>query len=300
MAAVRVTLLVLCLASCLFQGCSGLRKSLGEIAIVQAEIANKFGEQVSVHEKTFNHSTTIVVNFVNSALNEKSEDERALRAKQTAEIVKARHPSIARIDAIWINFFRVQTRYLVITYTQGISSFGFDRDAKALAEPKNSAPHQTSLTPRANYLPAQQTTEVSVELLLEGSASSGLSMFPHFSVRGDATKRPSEAPDIVTFDFASYSPQPKFPDTTNIVIEVDNKTVIDRDVRFSASKVADGQVAEFLYLPIPYKTFIEICRGNQLTITIGKSKYAIDRIQFFAIKNMNAYVIQNYGSPKRR
>ena len=300
MLAVRVTLLVLCLASCLFQGCSGLRKSLSEIAIVQTEIAKKFGEQVSVHENTFNNSTTLVVDFVNSALNEKSEDERALRAKQTAEIVKARHPSIARIDSIWINFFRVQSRYFVISYKQGISSFGFDRDAQPLTNPNDRALPERSLTPRASYLPAQQTTEVSVELLLEGSASSGVSMFPHFSVRGDATKRPSEAPDIVTFDFASYSSRPKFPDTTNITIEVDNKTVVDRDVRFSASKVADGQVAEFLYLPMPYKTFIEICRGNQLTITIGQSRYAIDRIQFLALKNMNAYVIQNYGNPKRR
>ena len=300
MNAVRVTLLVLCLGSCLFEGCSGLRKSLGELAIVQSEIAKKFGEEVSVHENSFNSSTTIVVNFINSALNQKSEDERALRAKQTAEIVKERHPSIARVDSIWINFFRVQTRYVVITYTQGISSFGFDRDAKPLAEPNNRALPETSLTARANYLPAQNRTEISFELQLEGVANSGITLIPHFMLEGDATKRPSEAPAVVTFDFASYSPQRRFPDNTNIVIEVDQKVVVDTDVRFSASKMADGQVAEFLYMPIPYETFLKISRGNALDIIIGKRRYAIDRLHLFAIKNMNAYVIQNYGDIKRR
>ena len=235
MVLVRARLLVLCLAVCLCQGCAGLRKSLGELAVVQMEIAKKFGEDVSVNENSFNDSSTIVVTFVNSALNDKSEDERALRAKQTAEIVKTVHPSITRIDSIWINFLRVQTRYVVVTYTQGVSSFGFDRDAKPLPDPNNRALLEGSLTPRANYLPAQKRTEVSVELRLEGIPSSGVTMFPHFSVQGDANKQPAEPPDVVTFDFASYSPQRRFPGETNITMEVDNKTVVDTDVRFSAS-----------------------------------------------------------------
>src|SRR5215813_4721103 len=204
MLAVRVTLLLLFLASCLFQGCAGLRKSLSELAIVQTEIAKKFGEEVSVHENTFQKTTTIVVSFVNSSLNEKTEDERALRAKETAEIVKAKHPSIARIDSIWINFLRVKTRYLIVTYTQGLSSFGFDRDANPLTDPNNRTQPKGGLTPWASYMAAQQRTEVSLELLLEGSASSGVSMIPHFSVPGDATRQPSEPPEVVTFDFASY------------------------------------------------------------------------------------------------
>lgn len=291
MDAARTKLALVCVAVLLSEACgTKVGKTLSGLALVRSEIVKKFGEnQVNVRENTFNNSSSVIVTFINSSLNDKTDDLRVARAQATAEIVKALYPSIAQVDEIWVLFVRQTTRFLVVTYTEGISSFGFDRNAQWL-DHDTSEPVTSSLTARANYLESKNETEISLELLLEGNAFQGLSTFPHFTLKGDATKHQSPPPDVVTFDFASYSSTRRFQPDVPLRINVDNETIYEKEVTFSASKAAAGQVAEFLYLPVPYDEFRQIGNGTDVTISIGDQKFTLKREQVIALKNMNAYV----------
>ena len=99
----RHALWLLLISSLLVCGCStakDLGKTLGELATVRAELIKKFGEQdVNVRANTFQNHTSISVVYVNSPLNQKTTEERAKRAQETAEVVRAAG-RVAGIDAI--------------------------------------------------------------------------------------------------------------------------------------------------------------------------------------------------------
>src|ERR1051325_1663643 len=83
----------LVLTSCLLAyGCNSAKeigKTLGELTNIRSKLIKKFGENdVNLRVNTFENRTSISVIYVNSPLNEKTSDERAKRAQETAEIVK--------------------------------------------------------------------------------------------------------------------------------------------------------------------------------------------------------------------
>ena len=293
MIAARTTLAMVCLTALLCQGCEKPLKTLGELGTVHAEIVKRFGDkEVSIRENTFGNSTNIIVTFINSSLNDKALELRATRAQETANVVKELYPSIASIDEIWIQFVRLTTRFVVFHYTEGVGAFAFDRNARPLTGPKGREANTEvkTLTARASYIPAQNQTEISLELLLEGNPLTGLSMIPHFTLAGDATQRPSASPEIVRFDFVSYSPRPRFKPNSTLIFNVDNKSLLDTDVTFSVSKGADGQVAELLSLPMPYEEFLHIANATNVTISIGDQTFPLKHEQVIALKNMNAFI----------
>lgn len=107
-------LLYLALMSCLLAyGCStakDLGKTLGDLAMIRAELIKKFSEaDVNLRVNTFQNRTSISVIYVNSPLNQKTTEERARRAQETAEIVRQLYPSIKNISEIWVGFMRVTT-----------------------------------------------------------------------------------------------------------------------------------------------------------------------------------------------
>lgn len=291
MLASRKALILLCLLAWFAQGCgTKLGKTFSGLAGLQAEIVKKFGEEgVHVQENNFDASTFLVVTFINSSLNDKTEGLRAQRAKETAEIVKTRYSQISKIDQIWVNFVRQRTAFIVFHFSEGLASYGFDRDAKALRIEKSRSPVE-ALSPGARYSPTQNQSEVSVSLQLEGVEGAGVTMIPHFTVAGDANQKPSAPPETVTFDIAAYSPTRKFTHETKLTIVADNKTVFEKEVSFSSSRMADGQFGEFLYLTIPYQTFREICKGKEVTIAAGSESYTLKHEQLIAMRNMNAFV----------
>lgn len=296
----RTTLALVCLIVLLCQGCvKQLGKTLGELASLHEEIVKRFGDkEVHVRENTFGNSTILIVTFINSSLNDKAPELRATRAQETAEIVKQSYASIAKINEIWIQFVRQTWRFVVLNFTEGIQAFAFDRNARPLNSRLN-APEAKALTARANYLEAKDETEISLELLLEGTPTQGLSMIPHFTLAGDATKRPSPPPEIVRFDFVSYSPAQRFKPNSNLIFSVDNNSLLETDVTFSVSKVAGGQVAELLSLPMPYETFRQIPNGSAVTVTIGDRTFPLKHEQLIALTNLNAYVRQRTPRPRR-
>ncbi|HEX6045403.1 MAG TPA: hypothetical protein VFZ22_13010 [Pyrinomonadaceae bacterium] len=280
-------------SSLLVCGCStakDLRKTLGELATVRAELIKKFGgEDIDVRANTFQDRTSISVTYVNSPLNQRTTEERAKRAQETAEIVRQHYPAIKKVSEIWVGFMRLTTRVVVFHWSEMLEAHGFDNEARALREPGT-----TPLEPIqsvARYLASQNKTDISSGgIQLEGTPEKGVTVIPHFSVKGDVNKTKPKPPDEVWLDFAAFSEKPKFPNLTTIVFLSDNEVVYKTEGQFSTSKIADDMYSEFLYLKMPPAVFLKITSGNTLKIRLNKHEYTLTERQILQIQQMSDYL----------
>lgn len=284
-------LVLLCL-SCLAVGCKQLVGSLNEISKLQQAIVKEYGEQnVNVN---LNNSTALTITFINSPLNDNSVDERARRAQQTAQFVKGHYSSIATIDQIWVGFVKQETRYVVVTYTEGLDFYGFDKNALPM---RRSYDAQVARTPdpypTVVYSPALKQTDVSImRLQLEGDLNNGVAVAPHFAVPGDVTglRRSPVTPESVGLDFASYSTSSRFPGETKLIVTSDDRVVYETTSQFSASRQADGSFSEFLLIQVPYPAFHRMATGEKVTVTLGDKQYELSHDQCAGLREMTRYV----------
>ena len=285
-----------CLLVCGCRTAKDLGKSLGELAMVRAELIKKFGEQdVNLNVSTFQNQTRISVVYVNSLLNQKTAEERAKRAQETAEIVRQNYPSIKNVSEIWVGFMRVTTRLGIFHWSEMIEVRGFDNEARALRDPgvaplDPSDPPLDPSQPAVNYLERQNKTDISGSIQLEGSPEKGVTVLPHFSVAGNVNKTTPKPPDEVSLDFASFSDKPKFPDITKIIFLVDNKVVYQTEGQFSTSKIADDMYSEFLYLKMPTAAFVKIASGNTVKIRLSEHQYTLTESNILQIQRMSDYL----------
>jgi len=289
----RYSLCVVLMSCLLASGCrtaKELGKSLGDLEKVRAELIKKFGEEgVNLHINTGPRSSTISVLYANSPLNQKSTEERAKRAQETAEIVKQHYSSIKSVSEIWVVFLRVTTRLVVFHWSEMIDAHGFDNEARALSDPSNASfdPGQ----PVVRYSPRENKTEIaSSGIQLEGTGEKGVMVVPHFSVAGDANKVRPKPPDEVGLDFAAFSEKPKFPNVTKLVFFSDNKVVYLTEGQFSTSKIAEDMYSEFLYLKIPTAAFLDITSGSTIKIKLNKREYTLTESQVQQLQRMSDYL----------
>jgi hypothetical protein len=284
-------LVVLCF-SCLAVSCKQLVGSLNEISKLQQAIVKEYGEPgVNVN---LNNSTALTVTFINSPLNNRSIEERAKRAEQTAQFVKRHYPSIATIERIWVGFVEQETRYVVVTYTKGLGFFGFDKNALPLRR-SNDAPvlRAPDPYPAVVYSPALKQTDVSImRLQLEGDLNDGVAVAPHFAVPGDVTglRRSPVTPESVGLDFASYSTSVRFPGETKLIVSSDDRVVYETTSQFSTSRLANGSFSEFLLVQVPYPAFHRMATGEKVTVTVGDKKYELSDDQRAGLREMTRYV----------
>jgi hypothetical protein len=282
------------LTSCLLAyGCStakNLGKTLGDLEMVRAELITKFGEQeVSVRLNSIQNRTTISVVYVNSPLIQKTTEERAKRAQETAESVRQHYPSIKNVSEIWIGFMRVTTRLVIFHWSEMLEAHGFDSEARALRDP-GTAPSDPS-QPLVRYSASQNKTDISSNgIQLEGTAEKGVILVPHFSVAGDVNKITTKPPDEAGLDFAAFSEKPKFPNLTKLVFVTDNKIVYRTEGQFSTSKITDDMYSEFLYLKVPTAVFLKISSGSTLKIKLNQHEYKLTESQFLQIQRMSDYL----------
>ena len=285
-------LALICLA-CLAGSCKELAISLNEISKLQQAIVKEYREP-GVHVNLSN-STSLTITFINSPLNDKSVEERAQRAQQTAQFVKLHYPSIANIDQIWVSFIKQETHYVVVTYTQGLDFFGFDKNAFPLRR-SNTAQVLTAAPdpyPTVVYSPALKQTDVSiVRLQLEGDLNNGVAVAPHFVVPGDVTglRRSPVTPKSVGFDFASYSTSVRFPGETKLVVLVDDRVAYETTSQFSTSRMSNGSFSEFLLIQVPYPAFRRIATGEKVTVRLGGELYELRDDQRAGLREMTRYV----------
>ncbi|HEV8426525.1 MAG TPA: hypothetical protein VGQ41_01340 [Pyrinomonadaceae bacterium] len=286
--------LCLVLASCLLAyGCStakDLGKTLGDLAMVRAELIKKFGEQdVNLHANTFQNRTSISVTFVNSPLNQKTTEERAKRAQETAEIVRQHYPAIKNVNEIWVGFMRVTTRLVIFHYSEMFDAHGFDNEARALRDP--GSPALDPSQPVVRYSPSQNKTDISSSgIQLEGTPEKGVTVFLHFSVAGDVNKITPKPPGEVWLDFAAFSDKPKFPNVTKIVFLSDNKVVYQTEGQFSTSKIAGDMYSEFLYLKVPTAAFLKITSGSTVKLRLNEHEYTLTESKTLQIQRMSDYL----------
>jgi hypothetical protein len=287
-------LLWLVLTICLLAyGCStakDLGKTLGDLANVRSELIKKFGEQdVNLRVNTFQNRTTIVVIYVNSPLNQKSADERAKRAQETAEIIRQHYPSIKSGNEIWIGFMRVTTRLVIFHWSEMIESYGFDSEARALRDPGTTLVDLSK--PEVRYLASQNKTEISSNgIQLEGTSEKGVLFVPHFSVAGDVNKITPKPPEDVGLDFAAFSDKPRFPNVTKIVFLSDDKVVYRTEGQFSTSKTRDDMYCEFLFLNMPAAMFVKITSGSTIKIRLNEREYTLTESQILQLQRMSDYL----------
>lgn len=284
------------LTSCLLaSGCGTAKKlgnTLGDLAMVRAELIKKFGEKdVNLRINTFENRTSIFVMFINSSLNQKTTEERAKRAQETAEIVRQHYPAIKNVNEIWVGFMRVTTRLVIFNYSEMFETYGFDNEARTLRDP-GSAPMDPS-QPAVRYTASQNKTEISSSIRLEGTAEKGVTVFPHFTVAGDVNKITPKPPGEVMLDFAAFSEKPKFPNVTKIVFLSDNKLVYLTEGQFSTSKIASDMYSEFLYLKVPTAVFLKITSGSTVKIRLNEHEYTLTESQALQIQRMSDYLRVN-------
>ena len=286
--------LCILLTSCLLVYGCGTAKELGgtlsNLATVRAELIKKYEEQdVNLHVNTSQNQTTLSVVYVNSPLNQKSAEERAERAQETAEIVKQHYPSIKNVGEIWVGFMRATTRLVIFHWSEMLEAYGFDNEARALRA-RGAAPLDPS-QPEVRYSASQNKTEISSSSIqLEGTTEKGVILVSHFSVAGNINKITPKPPDEVLLDFAAFSEKPKFPNTTKVVFLSDNKIVYQTEGQFSTSKIAGETYCEFLYLKVPTAVFREISSGSTVTIKLNKHEYKLTEGQHLQIQRMSNYL----------
>jgi hypothetical protein len=269
-----------------------LSKTLTDLSRVRAEIMKRFGEEnVNVNANTFQGNTAILVHFINSPLNAKSAEVRTKRAQETAELIKQYYPSIKNVGEIWIAFARVTTRYLVFHWTEVLDVHGYDSEARPLSDRDNPPVPIDPSKPIVRYSANQNATDISSSgIQLDGSPENGVAVVPHFSVIGDVNRVTPKPPKEVSFDFASYSAQPRFPSLTRIVFITDNEISYQTEGEFSTSKLADGTFSEFLYLKVPAAAFIKITGGRTVKIKLEKHEYRLTEIQLLQMQRMSDFL----------
>ena len=291
-ASLTLALVLYCLIG---TGCGAqLAHSLVELSQLQADIVKQYGEAgVNVN---LNNSSYLTVTFINSPLNERSPEDRAKRAAQTAVFVKEHYGPINQIEEIWVGFVRQKNYFIFAHYTEGLNYYGFDRNARPLVRPEERHPIDTpdnSTRPIVVYSPPPlDQTEVRIPgLQLSGTPNQGLSVEAHFTVPGDATGvRRAAFPRSVTFEFASYWEKSLFPGEPKIAFLADGKAVFETAAQFSTSKNQDGLFSEFVVLEVPYPAFRRLTTGKKVVFKLGDQSYELTEEQVQALREMTAYV----------
>jgi hypothetical protein len=95
----------------------------------------------------------------------------------------------------------------------------------------------------------------------------------------------------VDLDFAAFSKQPRFPNTTKLVFSSDNKIVYVTEGQFTTSKTGDNYT-EVLYLKVPTAAFVKISSGTTITIKLNEQEYTLTGGQVLQIQRMSDYLRQ--------
>lgn len=280
----------------LTSGCAGIRQTgalLRNLTELRNEILQQFREkEVDLNIRNSERHSAILIRFVNSELNDKSSDERAVRAQATAELVKAHYAQIQSLNEIDVMFVRMSTSLIVFHYSEGVDYYGFDNQAHLLPQfdPTPGDDEESKSGVSVNYSPNKKQTDIQTSAMqLDGVPGKGLTVIPHLEIPVDTSKVTPKPPEKVSFDFASYSPKQRFPNLTKIAFLSDHKVVYQTEGQFSTGRSADDLVTEFLYLQIPYSAFNKSIQGKVLTLRLGEQEFVLTSEQLQSLRKMTQF-----------
>lgn len=287
----RILLVVILISALLTAGCGEVVKTLSDLMVVQNELTKKFGGEVSVNANDRkDYGVQFMVWFINSPLNDKSEEARQKQAEQAAQVVKATYPRMERVRELWVGYLRKKTRFVVFHHNQVVTMHGFDKNAQALALPRrNEITYESpglEITP--SYDSRNDQTDISLSAIqLEGEPGGlGITFLPYFKVQGSVSDGKKPPPQTVDFNFASYAEKPRFPQTVPITFVADGKVVHKTEGTFT------GRDAQFCYLKVPYAAFRRMVGGKELKIKLGDKGYPLTPSQIAAMHAMTEYLTE--------
>jgi len=294
----RIILAMIVVFSLLTAGC--LRDVVREIAKdftdtknLQGELAKRFGDEVFVSINQAAGRVVLNVTFLNSALNDKTREDRATRAQETANVVRFRYPGVNKLSAIWIVFVRQKKTFIFIDERQSIDYYGFDKEGMRLTTSYGSSSSNSAVELRtaSTYIAQDNETDISVSgIQLDGTpGGKGVTMLPHFRLAGDARSINAPPPKVVVFDFASYSDHEEFQPDTPVAFIADGKQLLRTTGKFTVTRTP-GVVNQFLYVSVPFPTFRKMLDAKQLAIKLGDKLYILPPTQFATMKEMLVFV----------
>jgi hypothetical protein len=290
----RIILATILVSSLLTAGClkdvvRELSKQVSDLTSLHNELIKKFGDQVFVNLNEGGGRVVLNVTFINSALNDKTKEDRLARAQETANIVRARYAAINRLSAIWVVFVREKKTLIFISERQSVDYYGFDNQAtrQSLSYSSDVNSYGVAVQTSVSYIADVNESDISVSgIQLDGTpGEKGLTVLPHFRVKGDVRAASAAPPKEVSFDFASYANQEQFGKEVPITFIADDTYVLRTKGTFSVSRYS-GTVSEFCYLKVPYVAFRKMIAGKQLMIGIGDRAYLLTPHQYAAVQQM--------------
>ena len=285
----RIFLASILALALLTAGCGEIVTRYGEVMVVEGALLEKFGDQVYTTANPGDQGVMFTVWFINSSFNEKSAQERLMRASEAAKVVKGTYPRIQNVSELWIGFLRAKARFVVFNNSEIVSVHGFDKHASPLPGRNDvQAPSPTGIEVNTYYDSRAKQSDISVTgLQLEGEPGGlGVTILPFFVLHGGDVRKGVKLPPPhqVEVNFASYSKKPRFRQTVPITFVADGKLVLKTEGSFV------GNDAQFCYLKIPYSAFDRMVSGKELIIKLGDKEYSLTPSQIEAMKRMTEYV----------
>jgi hypothetical protein len=111
-----------------------------------------------------------------------------------------------------------------------------------------------------------------------------ITVVPHYTVSGDVRAARARPPEVVAFDFTSYSETPRSHQTVPITFLADKKPVLQMNAYFYGNDVQSYP------LLVPYAAFRKMIAARELAIKLGSKEYALKPSEFAAIQRMGEYV----------
>lgn len=285
----RHTILALIVAAGLLTaGCGEVIKTYSDLRAVQNALTKKFNDEVTVTANNAEGGVVFVVWFINSSLNDQSNDQRLIRGAEAVKVVQGSYPHSQKVREFWVGFIRQQSRFGVFHKRQVVSMHGYDKFAQPLPIPGNAEPIEPSSPTQvtASYDSRNDMTDIAVgNIQLEGKPGGlGLTVIPFFKVQGRIGEEKSQPPKTVSLNFASYAEKPRFEQVVPISFVADGKEVLKMEGTFT------GRDAQFCYLTIPYPKFRSMVSGKELLIKLGDKEYLLTPNQLKAMYEMTEYV----------
>lgn len=284
----RTILALIVAAGLLTTGCGELVQTYSDLRAVQNALTKKFNDEVTVTANNAQGGVVLVVWFVNSSLNDQTDEQRLIRGAEAVKVVQASYPHSQKVREFWVGFIRQQSRFGVFHKRQIVSVHGYDKFAQPVPVPGNpgpadpSPPGQVTVT----YDSRADMTDIAVgNIQLEGTPGGlGLTVLPFFKVQGRVGTEKSQPPKTVSLNFASYAENPRFAQVVPISFVADGTVVLQMEGTFT------GRDAQFCYLTIPYTKFRTMVSGKELLIKLGDKEYPLTPRQLEGMYAMTEYV----------
>jgi hypothetical protein len=265
-------------------------KSMAAAARLQQALEKRFrGESINVNVT----NASVTVGFINSPLNEKSDEDRRLRALDTALFTRDSYTEMQSINELWVVFLKQESKNIVLKTTEFVDSFGFSKNAQLLGtEPRELGPGNLPLQPQIIPYTDSNQTEVSLaDMKLQTTEQDEVSLSVLYTVPGQIDKANlGKPPDTVRFRFSVFSETDHVSGETAVEFFSDDKSVFKTMGKYEDSTATDGRYLDYLAVNVSYNQFRRLTDGSKVRFELGNHAYTITEEQLGAMRKMRSYV----------